>query len=202
MANPARYCLRCYAPSEAGSGASSKCGSCGFVTLAVDRRIYWNREPKLVAIETTLKVVVFLLTLATLAVSVRGHFSMSAGYVVAGALVPAGVLWATASKLTRRMPLFRAGAFWIGIFVGLALLPVFVLGVMILLSIGAAAGGGSASWTEAAIVFGILGGWGGLCGLLSLGMRRIVRRCEAWRDRRIAAGRGRHVRDGGVTVAG
>lgn len=200
MTTPARYCLRCYAPIEADSGASSRCAACGFVTLAVDRRIYWNREPKLVALESSLKVVVFVLTLVTLAISVRGHFSISAGYVVAGALVPAGILWATASKLTRRMPLFRAGAFWIGTCLGLALLPVFVLGVIALLAVSSGPQTGP-TWIELFGVFWILAIWGGLCGLLALGMRRIVRRCEAWRDQRIESGRSRHVGDRTIMVA-
>jgi hypothetical protein len=110
------YCLRCFATLLDVKGASTRCDRCGFVNVAADRRVYWNRAPLLHLLERGLKVAVVLATLLLcLLVAVVHSTGCGGGYAMATPLIPGIMLWHTASKLTRHLPYFRPAAVWCAI---------------------------------------------------------------------------------------
>lgn len=110
------YCLRCIATLAGAKGASTRCDHCGYVNVAADRRVYWNRAPLLCLFERTLKIAVGLSTVLVCLFVVAVHSTgAGGGYATAGLLIPGILLWYTASKLTRHLPYFRPVAVWCAI---------------------------------------------------------------------------------------
>jgi hypothetical protein len=110
------YCLRCFATLAEVQGASTRCDRCGFVNVAADRRVYWNRAPLLSLLERGLKVAAVLSTLLLCGlVAIVGSTGCGGGYAMATPLIPGIMLWHTASKLTRHLPYFRPAAVWCAI---------------------------------------------------------------------------------------
>lgn len=110
------YCLRCFATLAERKRASTRCDHCGYLNVAADRRVYWNRTPRLCFVERTLKIVVGLSTLLTcFLVAAVFPSGIAGGYAMASPLIPGIMLWYTVSKLTRHMPYFRPVAVWCAI---------------------------------------------------------------------------------------
>jgi hypothetical protein len=110
------YCVRCYAPLDAGRG---KCTACGYSNPLSIRQRYWTREPELVQTEIALKVMIFVLTLgAMMVLGLSGRrLGWMAGWTLAVPVFVAFPLWMTASCLTARTALFNPVGFWSAVFV-------------------------------------------------------------------------------------
>ena len=167
------YCLRCYTPLQEPSRPVEECVACGFLNTRQARASRWTLEPRFVALESACKLLVFLLSLGTyiyFASTVKGT---SMGLILA---VPAvfGVLWATASKITHRMPYFNAGVFWSGSLLALGLLP--ALGMALQAALFRRGIGDLSTPILFALPFL----------LLSRGVLLLSRKLEGWKQRRTA----------------
>lgn len=115
----ANYCLKCFGEMPSSSGS---CASCGFRNFPSDRRVYWNRNPRIMGLETILKALsVALGFVITLGIALgMTHMGTGAGWTIAMGIAFGYVLCMTASKLTRHLPSFQPLIVW-----GLAI-PVFL----------------------------------------------------------------------------
>lgn len=111
----AKYCLKCFAPMSTSTGA---CPECEFSNIAIDRRIFWNKNPKILAIETTGKVSAVCVGLFFTFLTVFGfkHMGMGAGYALAMNVVFVYAVCLTFGKLSRHMPSFEPSKVWSGMF--------------------------------------------------------------------------------------
>ena len=123
------YCLYCYAPLPNPEGARDVCAHCGKVNLKIDRRTFWTKEPWIVRIERTLKMVVMvpavLLTLA--APFVGGGGTPAGGFALFAPLILGIIVWQTLSKITRWDPHLDARILWTAVFALIALPPIGLL---------------------------------------------------------------------------
>lgn len=105
------YCLRCYGslPDEA-----LICPQCNFTNLPALRKRFWTQEPKLVELESELKILVILLCVGLCAgiFLSLGRTMVYGGWVTALPLFLGLALWQTVSKLTHIHPYFSAKWFW------------------------------------------------------------------------------------------
>jgi len=122
-----RYCLFCFAtlPEE-----SNRCAACHQTTRPLDYRVYWNKNPRILSIEQTIKVLTVALTALVVCL-----FFVGVGPGIGGArsgwffllpLLPAVGVWKTASALTRVQPYFQVRVFWLAVFVLLGVVLAFV----------------------------------------------------------------------------
>ncbi len=111
----AKYCLKCFAPMPAPTG---NCSQCHFSNIAIDRRIYWNKNPKILAIETTGKVFAVCGGLFFTVLTVFGlrHTGMGAGYALAMNAVFVYAVCLSFGKLSRHMPSFEPSKVWSSMF--------------------------------------------------------------------------------------
>ncbi len=122
-----RYCLFCFAtlPEE-----TNCCAGCQQSTRPLDYREYWNKNPRILAIEQTIKVLTVIATglvvFLFLVVIGPGIGGTRSGWFFLLPLLPAVGIWKTASALTRVQPYFQARVFWLAVFVLLGLLLSFV----------------------------------------------------------------------------
>jgi hypothetical protein len=171
----AAYCLRCYAPLEDASRAAEECRACGTLNTRQARRDLWTVEPGLVALERSCKLVAFVACLGAYAYWSMKLKGIHVGPII-GCPVVFGVLWATASKLTHRMPYFNAGRFWSAVVLVTGLMPAIgmLLGVLLYRS----------SPRDPALAVAIaVPFW-----FLSRGVLVLSRRLERWKRKRIAGG--------------
>lgn len=122
-----RYCLFCFATLPEGS---HRCDGCQKTTRPLDYRVYWNRNPRIVSIEQTIKILTVVGTglLVFLFFAVVGPISTGpgAGWFFLLPLLPAVGVWKTASALTHTQPYFQPKVFWLAVFILLGLLLAFV----------------------------------------------------------------------------
>jgi len=123
-----RYCLYCFSTlPEKGN----RCERCDQTTNPLDYRLFWNRNPRIVNIEQTIKILTVVLTgLVVLFIFITvGGLPMAgprAGWLFLLPFVPAVGIWKTASGLTHTNPYFHPQIFWIALFALLGVVLVFV----------------------------------------------------------------------------
>lgn len=107
----ARYCLSCFSAMPASHGA---CSSCGYRNFPSDRRVYWNRNARIRALENLGKIVATMLGLGLMfwAPMTDGANFVSAGWCYAMFLVAIYVTCMTLGKLTRHLPAFDPRLIW------------------------------------------------------------------------------------------
>lgn len=118
-----RYCLFCFATLP---GESNRCAGCQKTTRSLDYREYWNKNPRILSIELSIKIVTVVVTglvmvLFFVAVG-SGATGTGAGWFFLLPLMPAVGIWKSASALTRVQPYFQPKVFWLAVFVLLGLL--------------------------------------------------------------------------------
>jgi hypothetical protein len=94
------------------------------VNRAVDRRKFWNRNPRLRRVEIVLKALI--VAFVALAITGIGGFvldGLTFGWAIACAGFPAALLWHTASKLTRHDAYWRPATAWFALLLLVAPLP-------------------------------------------------------------------------------
>jgi len=113
------YCLYCYAPLEPKKAICSRCDRTSPVS---QRQKYWTREPKLVEVEGTLKMVILVLTFlaALIILFYLPGATFMAGWFLAIPFLIGAPLWATAGCLTTRGGHFSATWFWVAVLLLLA----------------------------------------------------------------------------------
>jgi len=113
---PGPYCLYCYAHLPRFEQASQVCACCGKVNLKVDQSIFWTRERDMREYELiakTLIVLVFGWFSWTLLTGFEGGTgTKGSGFIVGGVILPAWVLWETASRLTHRTGILDLRIIW------------------------------------------------------------------------------------------
>ena len=128
-----RYCLSCFSSLPVQHDVVQTCGRCEFKNVAVDRRVFWNKNTKLVELERLLKVAsIILLKIVTLLVIFNpqvmpGHLGVVAGWVPALSIALGVVLWKTVGKLTRHNYLFSPAIVWSATFMLLGASGVWLL---------------------------------------------------------------------------
>ncbi|MHC4515070.1 MAG: hypothetical protein ACYTGW_15795 [Planctomycetota bacterium] len=121
-----RYCLFCFAtlPDE-----SNRCASCHQTTRPLDCRVFWNRNPRILSIEQTIKILTVVLTALVVFLFFTAFPTVGGtkgGWFFLLPLLPAIGVWKTASALTRVQPYFQVKVFWLAIFVLLGIVVAFV----------------------------------------------------------------------------
>ena len=113
------YCLHCFAPLSAADAARVlRCPSCNVLNLPSDRRVYWNRNPRLMARERGLKAVI-VITLLLMEILILGVIPPEGNlifWVASGPFAIGGLAWATASILTHRLDGFTPSIPWTIVF--------------------------------------------------------------------------------------
>lgn len=128
------YCLYCYAPLTTTSGASQRCPHCGRVHLRADHASRWTREPLLVRIEQSIKLLIAGLICGWLVyLNNTIHLGRLSTFLIGPLLMLGGVLWCTAGLITRKSRYFSGRVLWCSsillLVVGLPLL-LFVMDVV------------------------------------------------------------------------
>ena len=108
-----RYCLYCLATIS----DTNPCPACGRTSRPLDRARYWTREPRLVAMERTLKAWLAVIGASLLFILGTGAFG------VIPLLLALILSWPTASKITQHVSGFNAQLVWSLLLAGLALPP-------------------------------------------------------------------------------
>lgn len=113
----APYCLACYAPMAREAGASHRCERCGFVNVKLDQELFWTKEPRLVALESTAKIAIVCVLVALTAwmfqaMGQRASYGLGQGWAIGFPILLGVVLWDTASAITRKSSDFRATIVW------------------------------------------------------------------------------------------
>ncbi|MCA9323147.1 MAG: hypothetical protein KDB53_20570 [Planctomycetes bacterium] len=111
----AHYCLRCFAAMPDSMGA---CEACGFINRPVDRRLYWNRNPQILAWEYLGKFLGCGLGLGLALVGIFGfpHRGVGAGWALAMGLVFPYVVLLTFGKMSRHLYDSEPSLVWSGAF--------------------------------------------------------------------------------------
>ncbi|MEZ6196706.1 MAG: hypothetical protein R3F20_13430 [Planctomycetota bacterium] len=113
---PARYCLRCFSHAVEDEPGGLACRSCGAVSLPSERRDFWNRNPRLLALESVGKVLLVLTAVGVPAgIIARSEVTFAHAprlLSVAASIAVATLAWMTLSKLTRHLPNFSASLVW------------------------------------------------------------------------------------------
>lgn len=122
--DPTRYCLYCYARMAPPGSVQKSCTRCGRVTRDVDRKIYWTREPRLVALERAIK---WILVVPAVFMALVGLLLGAAGLALFAPLLIALLSWPTVSKITAHVHGFRARIVWPAIFTVAAVPPLNIV---------------------------------------------------------------------------
>ncbi len=109
------YCLYCFGalPKE-----GTPCPACGRPDLVSLRQRYWNRPPRLMALQRWIIRVSFVITVVVCVLASLYIPGRPSGAVVLLTIFFHGMVVVTASKLTRDSPYFRPTLFWSLVFLG------------------------------------------------------------------------------------
>ena len=116
------YCLFCF---HAPLDAAHRCPACDHVSLPAQRKVYWNLNPKLIALERQCKWIAFWLYpffFASQILMPKGGDIFQAMLIVCFLPLALSIgIWKTATKLTRHEPYFRPHLVWGLSFAGLGI---------------------------------------------------------------------------------
>ncbi len=112
----ANYCLRCFQSMPSSSGV---CPACSFNNMPSDRRVYWNKNPRILTLEISLKAaaVALGLFLSYLSIFHIRNSMVGSGWAIAMNFAFVYALSLTFSKLSRHMPSFKPSLVWSSAFV-------------------------------------------------------------------------------------
>jgi len=106
------YCLRCYAPLGVTHGAAADCPRCGYANLRADQIEFWTHQPFLRRIEAAAKALIVIVTAAAVLFVMGFVLGTNGGWVMIFPAALGWALWMTASRITRRNTVLRAGMVW------------------------------------------------------------------------------------------